>query len=207
MIITIDGLSGVGKSTVAKAVADELGFFYINTGRIYRSLAYNILTAEDVLEDRTSMSSYINDLDLVFLNNMLIAYGLENESVLQNEEIAGFAAEIGADLSLKRAISKKIIRMIGSKNAVIEGRMSGTILFPNADLKVYLYANVEKRVNRKLSQMSKYTYDSLKDNLELRDILVTPILGENTYKINTSGKPSQVVIREILNKFRTISEF
>ena len=202
MVITIDGLSGTGKSTVAKAVAEELGFFYVSTGRIYRSLAYSMMIAGEEVADKSRMLNYIDALALTFRNNSLVGNGIADDNILQNEAIAGFAAEIGSDSNLKSAVSKKIILAVDSRNAVVEGRKAGVILFPDAILKVYLYADDEERVARKLRQMPRYTYDWVRSKLDQRDVLVGSILGRDAYRINTSVKSTQAVVKEILEQFR-----
>lgn len=204
MVITIDGATGVGKSTVARAVAEELGFSYVNTGRIYRSLAYSIMIEDRKETERIDILKNINILDLKFKQNILIANGIKDERILQNEEIAAFAAEIGADFNFKKATSEKIILAVGSRSVVVEGRRAGIILFPNANLKVYLRANIEERINRKMNQMPDHTYEWMKNKLEKRDVLVNSVAGVNAYEIDTSYKSVQVIVEEILNQINVI---
>ena len=133
--------------------------------------------------------------------------GIDDEEGLQNEEIATCAAQVGANMNYKKAISEKILLAVGCRNVVVEGRMAGVLLFPNADLKVYLYADIKKRIERKMKQMPEYTYERVKDSLEKRDTLVNTIVGMNTYDINTSNKSLQIVVNEIVNVFKTITNW
>lgn len=196
MVITIDGATGVGKSTIAKVIAQNLDFLYVSTGRIYRSLAYSILKDNPKL----TLGEYIDILDLEFKDNILIANNITDEKILQNENIAYFATEIGANINYKKAISKKIVDTVYSKDIVVEGRMAGTLLFPNADFKVYLHASIEERVNRKLHQLEGSSYESLRKQLENRDALVNSVVGTNTFIIDTSNKTTNAVIKEIMNE-------
>lgn len=205
MVITVDGATGVGKSTVARTVANKLGFYYVSTGQIYRSLAYAIMSGNNERFGTLDIISYINVLSLDFKDDVLIANGIDDEEVLQNEEIATFAARVGTNMNYKKAISEKIVLAVGERNVVVEGRMAGVLLFPNADLKVYLYADIKKRIERKMKQMPEYTYERVKDSLEKRDTLVNTIVGMNTHDINTSNKSLQMVVNEIVNVFKTIT--
>lgn len=205
MVITVDGAAGVGKSTVARTVANKLGFYYVSTGQIYRSLAYAIMSGNNERFGTLDIISYINVLSLDFKDDVLIANGIDDEEVLQNEEIATFAARVGTNMNYKKAISEKIVLAVGERNVVVEGRMAGVLLFPNADLKVYLYADIKKRIERKMKQMPEYTYERVKDSLEKRDTLVNTIVGMNTHDINTSNKSLQMVVNEIVNVFKTIT--
>lgn len=87
---------------------EELGFFYVSTGRIYRSLAYSMMIVGEEVADKSRMLNYIDALALTFQNNSLVANGIADDNILQNEAIAGFAAEIGSDSNLKSAVSKKL---------------------------------------------------------------------------------------------------
>lgn len=201
MIITIDGATGVGKSTVARKVAEELGFFYVSTGRIYRSLAYCLMNNE-----RKNILFIIDNLKLEFINSVLIANAIEDESILQSEDIAFLAAEIGANSDYKKAISNKIIFAIAARNVVVEGRKAGTILFPNATLKVYLRANLDARISRKMHQLSDSTYDFVKNVMSKRDDLVNSIQADNSFEIDTSQMSTQDVVNEILIMYKTLIE-
>ncbi len=200
MIITIDGKTGVGKSTVAKEVAQTLGFLYVSTGRIYRTLAYIVLQDKQKL----TIVNYIDMLDLKFKDGILIANNITDDKILQNEDIACFAAEIGANLKYKKVISEKILNATRSQDIVVEGRMAGTTLFPNADFKVYLQASIEERVNRKSLQFTGDSYESLKEKLENRDALVSSVAGKNTFVVDTSRKTIYSVVKEIMNEFYRI---
>lgn len=199
MIITIDGATGVGKSTVAKKVAEKLDFAYISTGRVYRTIAYCVLQ-----EDRNEkVLLQIEDLKLTFNSeNIMIANGIEAEELLQNESIACLAAEIGANADFKEKVSNKIIQAIGSQNAVVEGRKAGTILYPNAFLKIYLYADMERRVERKIHENEGGNYSETAEKLQIRDKLVTSSRADNSCAIDTSSKTWSEVVNEILSYYR-----
>lgn len=199
MIITIDGSTGVGKSTVARTVAQTLNFHYVSTGRVYRSLAYGI-RSDIAHRQENVIFQQINSLDLRFRDKILIINEIDNESELQNEEIALIAAEIGANPDFKSKVSQKIVQAVKRKNAVVEGRMAGTVVFPDATLKVFLLASQEDRIRRKMHQ-SGFTYTAAQDALRKRDALVGAIAGNGIIEIDTSGKASETVAHEIVNLF------
>ena len=135
-----------------------------------------------------------------FKNKILITNKIDNESELQNEEIALIAAEIGANPNFKRRVSQKIVQAVNRKDAVVEGRMAGMTVFPEASLKVFLRADQEDRIKRKIRQ-SGYTYAAAQNALRKRDALVGAIVGNGAIEIDTSNKASETVAREIINLF------
>lgn len=146
MIITVDGLSGVGKSTIAKALSRELGYNFVSTGQIYRTLALLILDEEIVPEDTTAVVEKIDELSLLFEDHILVTNYKTDNSMLEREETAYVAALIGKNGICKKKLSERIIKMVQGKNCVVEGRNAGNILFPNAELKIYLYGGTLKSV-------------------------------------------------------------
>lgn len=199
MIITIDGASGVGKSTIAKAVSEELGYYYISTGRIYRTLAYLVIQNKDLTS--SGVKKCIEDFKLRFLDNTLIANEIIDEHILKNEEIALLSAKIGSVPLFKQQISSCIIQAIGTNNAVIEGRKAGSILYPNADLKIFLSADIDQRIQRKQQDSLQ---NITRQEIQMRDSLVKPVEAEKAYKLDTSKLSKVMVIDRILEVFRTI---
>lgn len=199
MIITIDGATGVGKSTVAKKVAEMLDCAYVSTGRVYRTVAYCVLKEHS----NDKILSQIEDLILTFNSeNTMIANGIEAEVLLKNERVACLAAEIGANADFKKIISSKIIQAIGSRNAVVEGRKAGTILYPDAFLKIYLYADLDRRVERKMHENEGSNYNETAEKLQNRDNLVASSQADHSCAIDTSDKTWLEVVNEILSYYR-----
>lgn len=156
--IAIDGPAGAGKSTIAKLVAKELGFVYVDTGAMFRCIAYNILESqtdpldEKVVEKKLNNSlisvKYIEDKQHVYLNDSDVTDFIRSEAVGNcASKIAGYSSVRGMLLKLQREVAE-------SQSVVMDGRDIGTVVLPNADLKIYLTASVEERTRRRVLELT-----------------------------------------------------
>ena len=150
VIIAIDGPAGAGKSTIAKRLADRLGFTYIDTGAMYRAVALWAVRQGVDFDDHHRMEQ------LALASEIELAPGriqLNNEDVtaaIRTPEVTNGASRIAVIPGVRRAMVAKQ-REIGQKvSVVMEGRDIGTVVFPNADVKVYLDATLDERVHRRL---------------------------------------------------------
>ena len=160
--IAIDGPAGAGKSTIAKLVAKELGFIYVDTGAMYRGLAVHFLKKgivpgevekiEAACEDAKVELGYENGVQQVYLNGENITSQLREEAVGNMASISSAVPAVRAKLlNLQRNLAKE-------KDVVMDGRDIGTCVLPGADVKIYLTASVETRAKRR--------YDELKEKGE-----------------------------------------
>jgi cytidylate kinase len=152
VIVAIDGPAGAGKSTIARRLADRLGFTYIDTGAMYRAVALWAVRQSVDFDDRHRMEQ------LALASEIELAPGrisLNNEDVtaaIRTPEVTNGASRIAVIPGVRRAMVAKQ-REIGQKvSAVMEGRDIGTVVFPNADVKVFLDASLEERVRRRLAE-------------------------------------------------------
>ncbi len=188
MIIAIDGPSGTGKSTIARLLAKRIDFVYFNTGALYRALAYDIINKrrsldreEEVLETLSAFDFDIRDAQGDY------AYYLDGENItdkIWQEKISLAASTIAKNkhvreklLPIQRTFSKK-------KNVVFEGRDIGTVVFPDADLKIFLNANSKVRAERRLNQL-KEKYPEKVSTFHFEEILKDVIARD---KQDTSRK-------------------
>ncbi|MBI2420323.1 MAG: (d)CMP kinase [Ignavibacteriales bacterium] len=176
IIIAIDGPAGSGKSTTAKLVAQQLGFLYIDTGAMYRAVTYMAIQ-NNLLDDTYSLTdddkkakitlSYENDCTKVSLNNEDVTEAIRNPEINAN---VSFVSAIGP-------IREEMIRQqreMGSRNGVVmEGRDIGTVVFPDADLKVFMVAALQTRAQRRFEELTlhgkKAALLDVMENLETRD--------------------------------------
>jgi len=160
--IAIDGPAGAGKSTIAKLVAKELGFIYVDTGAMYRGLAVHFLKKgivpgevekiEAACEDAKVELGYENGVQQVYLNGENITSQLREEAVGNMASVSSAVPAVRAKLlDLQRNLAKE-------KDVVMDGRDIGTCVLPGADVKIYLTASVETRAKRR--------YDELKEKGE-----------------------------------------
>jgi len=184
MVITIDGPSASGKSTVAQALAKKLDFYYLNTGLLYRALAFLLLkregyTEQDLAHPRTEdLKRY---LDLVHFSYHYSSTGhatitfedLNITPFLKDEEIDRGASIISANSLAREGLHTMQHHIKEQHDIVVEGRDSGTEVFPNAEHKFFLTASLQERARRwqKMQEKngSKYTLEQVEQALQERD--------------------------------------
>lgn len=167
--VAIDGPAGAGKSTIAKAAAKELGFIYVDTGALYRAIAYNAVTNGviddtqkiiDMLADTNVELKYVDGVQAVYLN------GDDVSAFIRTPEISMGASKVSAIpqvreflLNLQRDIAKK-------NNVIMDGRDIATVVLPNADVKIFLFASPECRAQRRYLELIEKG-----ENVTLEDVL------------------------------------
>ena len=172
MIIAIDGPSGAGKSTVARLLSKELGFEYIDTGAMYRALAYKAYVQNiDINENKVAEMLKTTNID--YYDNQIFLDGENVENLIREEAISIAASKISA-LKIVREKMVEIQRKIAqNKNAVLEGRDIGTTVFPEAEHKFFITASLEERAKRRYEQLIinniKADYKSVFNDMMKRD--------------------------------------
>lgn len=168
--IAIDGPAAAGKTTLAKKVAQELGFTYIDTGAMYRALAYHMKNTTGPRINKTSVHSALNtiDIDVVSENGTQIIY-LNSEKlrddVLRTPDISKMASEVSAYKEVRQFYLQKQRDLASQSNVVMEGRDIGTVVLPNATVKIYLTADLLVRAQRRYLDLLKI--DSNTDPIEV----------------------------------------
>ncbi|HRH80364.1 MAG TPA: (d)CMP kinase [Thiobacillaceae bacterium] len=152
-VITIDGPSASGKGTVAALVAQALGFHYLDSGALYRVTALAARDAGISLEDETSLSELAANLDLAFRDGECYLDGRSVGDRIRSEAAGGDASRIAALPALRAALLARQRAFRQSPGLVTDGRDMGTVVFPGAQVKVYLTASVEERARRRYNQL------------------------------------------------------
>ncbi|MGE9949975.1 (d)CMP kinase [Coprococcus catus] len=175
--IAIDGPAGAGKSTIAKLVAKEKGYIYVDTGAMYRGLAIHFLKKGiqpdekekiiDACKDAEVSIGYEDGAQQIYLNGENITSMLREEAVGNMASISSAVPEVRAKLlDLQRNLAKE-------KDVVMDGRDIGTHVLPNADVKIYLTASVECRANRRFKELREKgiacNYDEIAQDIQERD--------------------------------------
>lgn len=182
IIIAIDGVSSTGKSTMAKDLAKELGYTYIDTGAMYRavtlySLQNGLFTNGEV--DKTRLAEKINFIDITFHVNIKTGKpdtylnGINVEKEIRSMEVANYVSRIAALGFVRRAMVAKQQKMGEGKGVVMDGRDIGTAVFPDAEMKIYVTASPEVRAQRRLDELkAKGEHASIEEvleNIKMRD--------------------------------------
>ena len=217
-VIAIDGPAGAGKSTVAKRVANQLGFIYIDTGAMYRSVAWkalqNVGTIEEILP--TELGKIANESNLsVSLdkegNNHFFVDSIEVTEAIRSTEVSRAVAAVAANSEVRSALVKHQQKMGESQSIVMDGRDIGTTVFPKANLKVFLTASVEMRAERRWKEMEakgeKVDYEELKNEIALRDKMdqereVSPLIAaEDAIFVDTTSLTIDQVVGKIIELY------
>ena len=152
MIIAIDGPSGAGKSTVARLLSKKLGYEYIDTGAMYRALAYKAYK-QNIDINETNIAELLETTNITYYDNKVFLDGENVEDLIRNEVISKAASKISS-LKIVREKMVEIQRNIAkNKNVVLEGRDIGTIVFPDAEHKFFITASLEERAKRRYEQL------------------------------------------------------
>jgi len=172
MIIAIDGPSGAGKSTVARLLSKELGFEYIDTGAMYRALAYKAYK-QNIDINETNIAELLETTNITYYDNKVFLDGENVEDLIRNEVISKAASKISS-LKIVREKMVEIQRNIAkNKNVVLEGRDIGTIVFPDAEHKFFITASLEERAKRRYEQLKlnniKADYTNVINDMIKRD--------------------------------------
>ena len=183
MIIAIDGPSGAGKSTVAKAVAKELGFSCLDTGAMYRAVAWRALHDGASLEDAEAVGALAHTCTINFRHEQgdpvprrVFVDGVEVTGAIRTAEIDRSVSAVSAVPAVRQALLDQQRRIGSEGNYVVEGRDIGTEVFPNAEVRVFLTASAEERAHRRVRQnadrgIGSIDYQEVLDDIIRRDEL------------------------------------
>lgn len=169
MIIAIDGPAGSGKSSVAKSVAEKHGFYLLNSGYFYRSVTF-LAIKQNILSDTDKIVELAKTLSFNIAENSFMVSGENLIAFLHSDEVSSSVANVSSIAELRGILNQKMRDIFASKNVVCEGRDMTTVLFPNADIKIYLDASVKIRAKRRYDQqVSDLLLDEIEKNIQYRD--------------------------------------
>lgn len=181
MIIAIDGPSGAGKSTVAKAVARKLGFSCLDTGAMYRAIAWRAVQDGVALDDECGLGRIARTYDIEFSHESgepaprgVSIDGVDVTDAIRTAEIDRAVSPVSAAPSVREALVDQQRRIGRAGDYVVEGRDIGTVVFPEAEVKVFLTASDEERAHRRVRQnadrgIGSIDYDEVLEDLRRRD--------------------------------------
>jgi len=208
MIIAIDGPAGSGKSTIAKLIAEDLGLVYLDTGAMYRLVTLKALN-DGILGDFEKIKKMLDNLNIDIKEN---GFYLDNVDV-SDEIRKPIVSENVSDIAAIREVREKMVdlqrKFSESKNVILDGRDIGTVVFPNANVKIFLVADAKERANRRYKELVKkgenVKIEEIYENILKRDEIdstrkESPLKkAEDAIEVDTTSKNIEEVKNEILN--------
>ena len=207
MIIAIDGPSASGKSTTAKGISKKLGIMHLDTGAMYRAVTLGLKKTDISLVDEVSIQKFLVQADISFGNeNRILLNGADVSREIRSADISSRVSAVSALPIIREAMVRIQRKIAENTDCVLEGRDIGTIVFPNADFKFFLIADMEVRAKRRLLELEAMgettTLSELINDIEKRDRLDSSrdhsplIQAEDAILIDTSG----ITIDDQINK-------
>ncbi len=208
-VLTIDGPTASGKGTVAARVADRLGYHLLDSGALYRLTALSAMRAGVALDDEPAVAALAAALPATFSNGDIFLDGEEVGEQIRAEEVGNSASKIAAIPSVRQALYGLQLGFRKAPGLVADGRDMGTVIFPNARLKVFLTASVEARAERRYKQLIgkgiSANMEGLLADLQARDERdthrsVAPLVpAEGAYILDTSDMTVDEAVEQVLH--------
>jgi cytidylate kinase len=207
-VIAIDGPSGVGKGTVARAIADAFGYRHVDTGAMYRALAWRALDLDIDLENEPAVSALAGRADILVANGQVAVDGVDVTSAIRTPQIDRAVTSVARMPSVRELFVVRQRALGRDGGIVMEGRDIGTVVFPDADVKIYLDASPEERARRRAADPAHTAKGArlaeVATALAERDRsdstrAVSPLaVAADAIVIDTTGKNIDEVVREVM---------
>ena len=208
VIVAIDGPAGAGKSTVARAVARRLGFAHMDTGAMYRAVTLAHLESGLDLDDADRLQDSIATMDVALDTGAVTWEGRDVTARLRTRQITAAVSSVAAQPAVRAALVPLQKRLAERGDVVVEGRDIGTVVFPDADVKIYLTASPAERARRRARQLGleqdDVTLESLSDELGTRDRTdasraLSPLhAAEDAHRIDSTHMSQDEVVQEVV---------
>jgi cytidylate kinase len=214
MIIAIDGPAGAGKSTIAKIVASNLGFLYIDTGAMYRALTLKVIEQNIDFRNKTSVIGLANNTNIDLKSNSegilkVILDGKDVSGLIREPRITKLVSDIAKIKEVRRAMLGLQRNLGRSGSSVLDGRDIGTVVFPDADKKFYLDARLEERARRRHKELEDsglaISPEDVAKDIKNRDTIdstreVAPLKkADDAIYIDTTDMTIEEVVKKVLS--------
>ncbi|MGN0621924.1 MAG: (d)CMP kinase [Porcipelethomonas sp.] len=209
--IAIDGPAGAGKSSIARAAAEKLGFIYVDTGALYRSIALYALNNDLGNEELVSELDKI-ELGLEYRDGCqhVVLCGEDVSGKIRTPEVSMAASRVSAVPEVRSFLLDLQKKIAAENNIIMDGRDIGTVILPDADLKIFLTASAEERANRRFKELkesgdSEAAYESILEDIKKRDYNdmnreTAPLRqAEDAVLVDTTDMTAEEVVQKLLS--------
>ena len=211
--VAIDGPAGAGKSTISRKVSAELGFIYVDTGALYRSIAYSLNAAGITTEQVDKIESTLKDtrIDIKFVDGEqhVMVNDKDVSGEIRTAEISMLASSFSAIPVVREYLLGLQRRMAEENNVIMDGRDIGTVVLPNATVKIFLTADPEDRARRRYDEMIEKgmtaNYEEVLEDIKKRDYNdshrpIAPLKpAEDSILVNTTGNTLEQSVEQLTN--------
>ena len=217
IVIAIDGFSSTGKSTIAKRLAKQLNYIYVDTGAMYRAVTYFALKNDFIKNkklDSEALISSLQDINIAFKFNDELGFaevylnGENIESEIRTLEVSSYVSPVATLSQVRRKLVEQQQLMGKGKGIVMDGRDIGTVVFPDAELKIFMTASVETRAKRRFKELLErdhnLSYDKVLENVITRDRIDSTredsplVIADNAIEIDNSDLNIEEQVETIL---------
>jgi cytidylate kinase len=221
--IAIDGFSSTGKSTLAKQLAQQLGYIYVDTGAMYRAVAYFAMQNQLISVDSFNKVDLVNQLKNIVLEfkfNSELGFaemylnGTNVEKAIRTIEVSGYVSKVAEISEVRAKLVEQQQEMGKNKGIVMDGRDIGTVVFPDAELKIFMTASAATRAQRRFDELvqkgDSVSYDEVLKNVEERDYIDTHrddsplVMAEDAVEIDNSHLTREEQFQAVLELVHSI---
>jgi cytidylate kinase len=204
-VIAIDGPAGAGKSTVAKALAHRLGLDYLDTGAMYRGVAFAALRRGIDPEELEPVGKLANEVELDVGEERVTVDGVDATVEIRGPEVTRAVSTVAANPMVRAELRRRQVEWARQHDGgVIEGRDIGSVVFPDADLKLYLTASADVRASRRYKEVSDLNYEEVAASIAERDArdqgrTEGPLMeADDAVVVDTTNREVSEIVDEIL---------
>jgi cytidylate kinase len=203
-VIAIDGPAGSGKSTVARALAAHLGLRYLDTGAMYRSVAFAVLRSGGDPEDREATAAVARAIELEIGLDRVVVNGVDATVEIRGPQVSQAVSVVATNPEVRAELVSRQREWANLRGGgVLEGRDIGTVVFPDAELKIYLTADPAERARRRAKEVTDLDYEAVAADLARRDTIdstraVDPLAeAADAVVVDTTGMTIDEVVAKI----------